>query len=195
MFQDELMYSSKLEVKRCVSGMPDQRHDFDIDAAEEALFPKGYFPAGLVFSRDATGGVAKLGCVGNKMPFFLFNKSNVPMASLLGAAPSTAAAAQGGYLGGGERKQRFYSGIGNFEVSTTEYKTDDTYAVDDPLIAAGFASPGVYDVLAGRVRVSTYANANAIVGIVSKPCTAGAPSKNEHKMNALHFTTCFLPTR
>ena len=195
MFTDDLMYSSKLEVKRQVDGKADHRHDLAIDPAEEALFPSKYMPAGLVFSRDATGKIAKIGCVGNKIPFFLFNKTNTPMASLLGAPADTTAGSAGGYIGGGERMNRFYSGMGHFEVSTTEYKKDDTYAVDDPLYAAGFATPATYDALAGRVRKGAYNTTQCIIGVVSQPCTAGAPSKNVHSMDALHFTACFIPYR
>lgn len=194
MLSDRLMYSSKMEVKRGFDGLPDQRHDLEIDTAEEVLFPNGYFPAGLVFSRAANGTSAKIGVAGNKVPFFLFSQSDRPMASMLGTPPSEASTAAGGYVGGGYRKLRFYSGMGAFEVSTTEF-VDATYAVDEPLTAAGFATPATYDAAAGRVTKTTYTSLAAIVGIVSLPYSSGTPSKNEHQMNALHFTTCYIPNR
>jgi hypothetical protein len=137
------MYSSKLEVKRGFEGMADHRYDMLIDEAEEALFPNKYMPAGLVFSRDTTGKKVKIGCVGNKVPYFLFNPTDRPMAAMSGIVPSNTAAASGGFLGAGDRKMRFYSGMGHFEVSTTEYAKPSSYsyAVDDPLTAPGFATP------------------------------------------------------
>jgi hypothetical protein len=148
-----------------------------------------------VFSRKVSGKEVQIGAANGKIPFFLWHPSDRPMSFSGSVSPGSAAAAMGGHTMGGSRVLRFFSGMGHFEVSTTEYKTDDVYAVDDPLYAPGFASPGVYDILAGRVRKTTYNSALGIVGIVSRPCTSGSPSKNEHNGNALHFTTCFIPYR
>lgn len=195
MYSSNLMYANKLEIKRGIEGYADQRHDFTIDETEEALFPNGKFMPGLVFSRKTSGTQVQIGVTNGKIPFFLWRESDSPMSFSGSVSPASAAAAMGGHTMGGNRVMRFFSGMGHFEVSTTQYKTDDSYVVDDPLYAPGFASPGVYDVLAGRVRKTTYNTAHTIVGIVSLPCTSVAPTKNVHGSNALHFTTCFIPYR
>ena len=191
---DSLMFQSKLEVLKGRDGVPNHIYNLKIDPAEEALFPNKVIPPGLVFSRHTDGDTAKLGAAGGKVPFFMQDMSNRPMTSLMGTPATDASAALGGYIGGGSRRMNFYCGLGNFEVSSTEFK-DATYAVDDPLTANGFAVPGTYDADAGRVQKTTWTGAANIVGIVSKPYSSVAPTKNRHGSKALFFTTCFIPNR
>lgn len=181
------MFDSKLEVIRGFDGHPDLRYDLDIDTAEEALFPGGYFPAGLIFNVDSTGVKAKIGGAANKMPYILAQPSDRPMSSLQGAANQP----QGGYVGAGSRKCRFYACIGNFEVSTTEYKPSVDYTVDMPLKAAGFATPGTYDSLAGRVQPAAVNGTHTIIGWVTRPTTSASVNKNKHGSPVVQFITDF----
>ena len=192
-----LMYSSKLEVLRGrTDGRPDLRYDLAFDTTEELLFPSGYFPAGLAFYRDATGLGVKLGAPAGKMAFFNVDPTDRAMADGSSISPTSSAAVMGGHTTGGSRMMKFFAAIGNFEVSTTEFKTGDVYAVDDPLKAAGFATPATYDVLAGRVRKTTFNTADNIIGVVSRPFNASTNvSKNVHQSSALFFHTVYMPYR
>lgn len=135
-------------------------------------------------------GEFEMGCTGNQVPLFLFQNSDDPDVSNEDLGP-TLDKIEGGAIGGIRKHINAWVGLGAYEITTTEFDSDQTYLPNDPLRAVAdndnsttggrITNQGVVTV-ASLLATGSTGNVTALVGHVS----AGA-SMSIHKRQHLAF--------
>ena len=122
----------------------------------------------------------ELGVTGIKMPIFLVNGSlSADVDAMVDPLVGTAAVNPDGTLTG-------LVATGGFEFESTEFDTDRTYTVNQPLRAVASNSNATSGGRLTNESVTLYTN--TICGIVSAP-----KRQNHHKRWVLRFWSVFLP--
>lgn len=186
---DHVLETIKGPLKGPATGILDFRAPFN--AAEVALIQGGVVPAGRCMCLNSSGELI-LG-VGNATPplFVTHNSDDYDIAIDGGTLSSD----YGAYSPGMSGNAVALSGLGGFELETTEFLTNLNYAINDPLTAA--VSTGVAATMlstSGKLTNSSVKPySHCVVGWVTKAFTAASPNKSAHGVPVLRFWSDFLP--
>lgn len=123
-----------------------------------------------------SSGEFEMGCTGNQMAIFLLQSSDDSDVQNEGGDSWEAVTSTGTMSG--------LVAIGGYELASTEFDTDQTYAYNEPLRAVASNSNAT---TGGRLtNAGIVLGTNAVCGIVSKPAAL-----NSHKKSVLTFWSVF----
>lgn len=135
-----------------------------------------------------SSGEFELGVTGTQMPMFLFNNSDDPDVENPGGDPSTVAGAWVAIAPTG--KMLALVAKGAYELATTEFKNDTTYAPNTLVYAptgTTLATSGVLN------KTETAYPVTSPVGVVSRGRTTSS-ANNSHGVAELYFWPIYLPS-
>lgn len=158
------MVAHKLEVIRSYDGEDTLQVNVKPDATQAAIFPnKAVFAGRCLHFNAARQG--ELGVSGHQVPLWLFRQTDRPSGGFNGVAAT--AATQLSWQDGSKGEYLAFVGIQGLEISTTEFDTAQTYAIND-LLTAPLFSDATFDTDAKKL---------AGAGVVSNKNTAAATVK------------------
>jgi hypothetical protein len=186
---DHVLETVKGPLKGPATGILDFKAKFN--AAEVALISGGVIPAGRCMCLNSSGELI-LGVGNATPPLFVTHNSDDYDIAIDGGSLSSDYGAYAPSMSGGAVA---LSGLGGFELETSEFLTNLNYANNDPLTAP--VSTGVAATMLSASGKLTNASvkpyASNVVGWVTRPHTPNVTAKNAHGVYTLRFWTDFLP--
>lgn len=169
--------------------------NFTPEPTQMAMFTanNGAVPAGRIWSENASSGNIELGVDGSRVAYINRRSTGNPSTGFYTDDASAQNAVHVTAKNGFEHKVACYALFQGMEFSTTEFRTDLTYAINEYLRApdATALSNVTADIVAyGGVltNATVQYGKHAIVGVVSK-----VKYKNEHNVWALNFYALYAP--
>lgn len=185
---DHVLETIKGPLKGPATGILDFRASFN--QAQVDLISGGVIPAGRCMCLNSDGELI-LGVGDRTPPLFVTHNSDDYDIAIDGGDLS---ADYGAYAPSLSGKAVALSGLGGFELETTEFLTNLNYAINDSLTAP--VSTGVAATMlsaSGKLTNVCEPYSHTIVGWVTRPFTAATPTKNAHGVPTLRFWSDFLP--